>query len=361
MSRIGTLLFVTATVLLHTSTGTADPPGVVIDRSPDPGRVYVGCPSIAVLPGGDYAASHSWFGPGTSMDRTAVFRSTDRGKTWQHQTDIHGQWWSNLFVHREKLYIMGVSARYGHVVIRRSDDGGRTWTEPKDGKSGLLAADAQYHTAPVPVVVHNGRIWRAMEDAMGGGGWGKHFRAFVMSAPTDADLLDAASWTSSNRLATESEWLGDGWLEGNVVVTPEGKMVNILRVALRGGDKAAIVRVSDDGRTISFDPENDFIDFPGGSNKFSIRRDDRTKRYWALVNKERDPPAYRNVLTLTSSADLRRWKVETVILRHYDSRNHAWQYPDWQFDGNDLVAASRTAWDGSHNAHDANYFTFHRI
>ena len=336
-------------------------PGVVIDYSPNPARVYIGCPSIAVLPDGDYVASHSWFGPGTKNNRTAVFRSADRGETWKHHGDIDGQWWSTLFVHNGSLYIMGVNGRYGRAVIRRSADGGKTWTTPKDRKTGLLHADARYACAPVPVVVHNGRIWRAMEDARGGGGWGKSFRAFVMSAPADSDLLDADNWTSTNRLATRPAWPGRGWLEGNVVVTPEGKLVDILRVALRGGDKAAIVRVSDDGKTVSFDPEHDFIDFPGGSNKFTIRYDEKTKRYWALVNKEKNPPAYRNVLTLTSSANLRNWNVESIILRHVDSRNHAWQYVDWLFEGDDLIAVSRTAWDGSHRAHDANFFTFHRI
>jgi hypothetical protein len=344
-----------------TVAGASEPPGVVIDTSPDFARVYVGCPSIAVLPDGGYVASHSWFGPGTTNDSLAVFGSKDRGRSWHHLADIHRQWWSNLFVHDGALYIMGVSKRYGHVVIRRSTDGGKTWTEPKDRKSGLLHGDVKYHTAPVPVVVHNGRVWRAMEDAMGGGGWGKHFRTFVMSASVDADLLDADNWTGSNRLAYDQRWPGTGWLEGNMVVTPEGKLVNILRVALAGGDKGAIVRVSDGGKTVSFDPEHDFIDFPGGANKFTIRYDQKSGRYWSLANKEKAPVAYRNVLALTSSSDLVEWRVESIILRHVDRRNHAWQYVDWLFDGEDIVAVSRTAWDGAHRAHDANYFTFHRI
>ena len=38
---------------------------------------------------------------------------------------------------------------------------------------------------------------------------------------------------------------------------------------------------------------------------------------------------------------------------------------DWQFDGEDIIAACRTAFDdaegGAHNNHDANYLTFHRF
>ena len=40
-------------------------------------------------------------------------------------------------------------------------------------------------------------------------------------------------------------------------------MVNILRVHSSDGGKAAIVHVSEDGRSLSFDPAKDFIDFPG--------------------------------------------------------------------------------------------------
>jgi hypothetical protein len=68
-----------------------------------------------------------------------------------------------------------------------------------------------------------------------------------------------------------------------------------------------------------------------------------------------------NVLALVSSSDLKRWKVHTIVLQHPDRRHHAWQYVDWRFDGDDIVAVSRTAWGDSHNFHDANYLTFHRI
>ncbi len=125
--------------------------------------------------------------------------------------------------------------------------------------------------------------------------------------------------------------------------------------------KAAIVHISDDGLALSHDRDKDLIDFPGGGTKFTIRFDPKTQRYWSIANKQTDPPAFRNVLVLTSSPDLRNWNVETILLRHADSTNHAWQYVDWQFAGDDLVAVSRTAWDGAHRAHDANYFTFHRF
>jgi hypothetical protein len=73
----------------------------------------------------------------------------------------------------------------------------------------------------------------------------------------------------------------------------------------------------------------------------------------------------RNTLALMRSKDLTDWEIRSILLYHPDIRHHGFQYPDWLFDGDDLIAAIRTAYDdgqgGAHNAHDANYLTFHRF
>ena len=345
--------------------------GIIINVSPDPGKIYVGAPSIVILSDGHYIVSHNWSGPGTTYDtvgKTSVFLSKDQGRTWKHLKDLEGQFWSNLFIHYGTLYIMGTSAQFGSVVIRRSTNGGKTWTTPTDGSTGLLlASPPDYHTAPVPVVVHKGRIWRAMEIAEGGGKARESWPCFVMSVPVEADLLNSSNWTNSNVIYHEAipEMR---WLEGNVVVTPENNLVNILRTNKTGNEKAAVVHISDDGKTLSFDAEKDIIDFPGGGAKFTIRYDDRSKRYWSVVNYQKEPDVWRNILALTSSADLTHWIVESILLRHEDSERHAWQYIDWQFEGDDIIFVSRTAWgyEGTRDinknpAHNANHITFHRI
>jgi hypothetical protein len=370
---------VAAPFLLHVSTVAVagerpKVPGVVIDHSPKGSQRYIGSPSIAILPG-RYVASHDWFGPGTSNNLTVVFESTDAGQTWSRIADIEGQWWSSLFVHRGALYLVGTSRQDGFVVIRRSDDGGRTWTTPSDRNSGLLLNDAKYHCAPVPVIQQNGRIWRAMEDVTGPGGWGSNFKAFMMSAPMSADLLRAENWTFSNRLGRDPSWLDGkfgGWLEGNAVVTPGGEIVDILRVDYRAGsEKAAVIHISKDGTQATFEPATGFIDFPGGCKKFTIRFDPVSRRYWSLTNfvpkrhRDSNPERARNTLALISSPDLADWDIGSIVLYHLESVFHGFQYADWQFDASDIVAVVRTAFDdaegGAHNQHDANYMTFHRI
>ncbi|MBM4040563.1 MAG: exo-alpha-sialidase [Planctomycetes bacterium] len=358
--------------------GPVEGAGGVIDHCPAASGLYVGSPSLALLADGAYVASHDLFGPRSNENvraTTRVFRSADKGKTWARIAEIQGQFWSSLFVHNGALYVLGTWSQYGHVVVRRSTDGGKTWTEPKDAGSGLILADGRYHCAPVPVVVHNGRLWRGMEDAFGPGGWGKHFRAFMMSAPADADLLKAESWTCSNRIARDPKWLGGkfgGWLEGNAVVTRDGRLVDILRVESPLDDeKAAIVEISPDGKAATFDPQRGFVSFPGGAKKFTIRFDAPSGLYWSLANhvppkhRRGRPNQTRNTLALISSPDLKAWTVRSILIEHPDPVKHGFQYLDWQFEGDDIVAVSRTAYHdglgGAHNHHDANFMTFHRI
>ena len=120
-----------------------------------------------------------------------------------------------------------------------------------------------------------------------------------------------------------------------------------------------------DGKTAAFD--NDFVDMPGAATKFTIRYDPKSRLYWSLVNHVPQPypgikaAATRNTVALISSPDLHQWTINKVLLQHPDPEKHGFQYLDWQFDGNDLIAVARTAWDNAHNYHDANYLTFHRI
>jgi len=345
-------------------------PGVVIAHSPASSGVYLGSPAVAVLPGGEYVASLDYFGPETEMNTNSIYRSSDYGVSWKKLTKISGQFWSSLFVRDSALYVIGTNRRYGNIVIRRSDDGGETWTVATDASTGLLRGDSMYHCAPVPVVRHGGRLWRAFERQTGE--WPSGFQAFVLSAPLGADLLHAESWTATNTVSWGGWEPYKGWLEGNVVVTPEGTLVNILRVhdPVRGG-KAAIMTISEDGTSLEFDPERGFIDFPGGCKKFTIRHDAASSCYWSLTNwvhpddEGGDVERTRNTQALISSRDLRSWSLRSLLLRSPDARTTGFQYVDWLIEGEDLIAVSRTAHDdglgGAHNSHDANYITFHRI
>ena len=353
-------------------------PGVVIDHSPASSGLYIGSPSIAILPNGDYVASHDFFGPKSGEHQSArsvVFRSSDRGRSWKKVSEIQGAFWSSLFVYGGALHLLGPDRHHGNVLIRRSPDGGQTWTSPTNAATGLLRDNGEYHCAPMPVIEHNGRVWRAFEWRNPPVAWGINYCAGMLSAPLGADLLNATNWTASNFVPSDRAWNeGDmgAWLEGNAVVAPSGELVDVLRVQTKSPDeKAAIVSLSADGRKAAFDPAHGFVNFPGGAKKFAIRFDPPGKLYWSLASivherhRADNPGGIRNTLALTCSPDLTNWTVRCILLYHPDTKNHGFQYVDWLFDGNDIIAACRTAYDdgqgGAHNNHDANFLIFHRV
>lgn len=353
-------------------------------------RTYLGSPSLVRVDNGDLLASHDYFGPGSPRDHegkehlTSIYRSCDDGQTWVLVNHIAGAFWSNLFLHQGSIYLFGVSSHYGSIVIRRSNDGGSTWTHPMNEKTGLLFHGGpykelpNYHCAPMPVLNHCRRLYRAFEDCAPCI-WGVGFRALVISADENADLLDASNWRMSNALAYDPNWAPEswdalpcpGWLEGNMVETPDGKLWNILRFNSEPlVDRAAIVQVDESGQILSFDSREGFINLPGGMSKFTIRRDPQTGVYFTISNNNTDPthPRQRNVLSLYASEDLVHWQHKRTLLK--DDSHLSWedsialvgfQYVDWQFDGEDIIYLARVAYDGAHNYHDANRITFHRI
>lgn len=354
-------------------------PGVIINHISQQEGKYVGSPSICILPDGSYLASHDEFGPksgDSNSGKENIFSSFDKGLTWKQIARLDGQYWSTMFVLKGHVYIIGAQKEHGNVVIRRSDDGGHTWTSPKDSKTGVILT-GQYHTAPVPVVIYNGRVWRAVENASSPDmRWPQRYSAMMLSASVKSDLLDANSWRHSNFLRSDSTWMDNrmtGWLEGNAVVAPDGNMLDILRseVSDPANEYAAFVHISKDGKKATFDPNTGLIKFPGGRKKFTIRYDNQSKLYWTLSNlnfmqvPQQKQYSIRNMLVISSSPNLKTWTMHQVILFHPERLYHGFQYIDWLFDGNDIIFVSRTAFDdatgGANNFHNANFLTFHRI
>ena len=325
---------------------------------------YIGSPSVCRLPSAALVASHDLFGPGPQC-LTRVFRSEDEGASWRHLTDLHPAFWGKLFVHRGALHLLATRTEYGDLLLYRAEDEGSSWAGP------AVIAPGTYHKAPVPVIEHRGRLWTCAE--LQTGGWPEGFQSVVCSAPVEADLMRAASWTVSAPLAYDPAWLPEGWevarkdqgfLEGNAVVAPDGRLLNLLRYnTVPYANKAIVLEIAEDGRSQRFER---VIDFPGGMTKFTVQRRLETGVYWSLVNPVTilDKPNMRSVLSLASSTDLRHWTVHRDVLRDdspWAVQYTGFQYVDWLFDGPDLLAACRLAYRGARNFHDANHLTFHRV
>ncbi len=359
---------------------TIKPPGVVVNHSKKESRVFLGSPSILVLTNGDYLISHDESGPGTVgfPNITRVFKSSDKGLTWELISSITdtGQTWSNIFEYQGAQYIMGTQGPIMPCQIRKSIDNGKTWSTPTNTNNGLLM-NWRCHTSAVPMVEYNNRIWRGMEVKNPNlDGWPKQYNAMIMSAPIGSDLMIASNWTKSNQLEYNNTYLNGnfgGWLEGNAVLDKNGGVKLLMRVEVPGStdEVIAIIDVSKDGKTISFDPATGFVKMPGGAKKFTIRYDPSSGKYLTLSNyvdpslRYMNPGYVRNKLAFCSSFDMRNWEVDAIILEDDDVKYVGFQYVDWLIEGNDIVFASRTAYDddfgGADSYHNSNYITFHRV
>ncbi len=262
----------------------------------------------------------------------------------------------------------------GRLLIFKSDDLGLSFSEPTTIMAGGCGEKGGPHKAPMPVVNYNGRLWTAIDH----GSWlaGGHYSG-VVSVSVDANIMNAENWDVSPFLPYSSQWQGaikggnPGLLEGNVVVTPKGDLVNLLRYNTVGGTpdygKAIMLNIDKDNPNapLTF---GKVIDFPGNMSKFTINYNKENKRYYSLVNRvTTDCKKQRNILTLISSENLINWHIQRDILNYEDNgwqedyTKVGFQYVDWIFSGDDILAASRTAINGAYNFHNANHITFHRI
>lgn len=370
-------------------------PGVVIAKMADDGfrERHVTNVNIHILPDGSYLALCTNVRYHRS---TEIYRSTNRGESWSMWCDTAPDMnYTRLFEHNGALYLMGTRPVGGDLLISKSEDNGKTWTIPSDkAYEAAVAAeekgvimDGPCHHAPVSMAIYDGYLWRGMErqattaDAP--------HRPFAIYAPVDSDLLDPASWARTNIDGTTEGWTLElsndtisQLIEGNVIVGPDGKLYNLLRAdCSQSANHACLARITKKGAasyelSISVD---DFITFPGGNKKFTIRYDEQSKRYWTITNpaSERGPAhsgiyanglSYglsRNKMVLCYSPDLKQWIQYKTIVYNEDRWFHGFQYVDWQFDGEDIIAVSRTAVPEERGLpvrqHDANMMTFHRV
>ena len=81
-------------------------------------------------------------------------------------------------------------------------------------------------------------------------------------------------------------------------------------------DKAAFLKIENEGRQLVNDPGRWFVDLPGAMTKFTIFRDDIGGRYWLIANDmfTGPPRVHRNILSLFSSEDLSSWTRHTVLM-----------------------------------------------
>ena len=331
---------------------------------------YLCSPSLVRHPDGFLLASMDLFADKHPQNLTLIYRSDDEGKTWHYVSELMPCFWGKMFIHKGELYMLSCSTEYGDLLIGKSVDSGKTFSAPitllrgangKNGSSGV-------HKNPQNIVYFGGRLWATLEW----GAWANReycHAAMMMSCDENADLLDPTSWSFTEprifeHFAPEVEdvKIPAMTIEGTPVISPEGKLLNIMRFGKRGFALCYEADASEPEKMLSY---SRIMPFHANFSKFMIKYDTVSGKYYSIVCRLYDGCAdsARNYQTLMSSRDLKEWRDECVLydLRAFNRNLVGLQYVDFEFDGEDIIYLCRTAINGAHSFHDSNYSTFHRI
>lgn len=320
-------------------------------------------------------ASMDLFAGNHPQNLTLIFRSDDEGKSWHYVSELMPCFWGKLFIHKGELYMLACSTEYGDLLIGKSTDGGKTFTAPVAllrGSNGKNDNEG-VHKNPQNLLIYDGRIYETLEWGSWGNGEYYH-AAMIMSCDINDDLLIPQNWTFSEPLKYDPTWPGTvdgearGTIEGTLCVSPNGKLYNIMRYNIMKANPPYGLVLAYEVNTRSPEAPLQYshaIKMPCNNSKFMIKYDAESQKYYTICTRI-DCEARihrRNLLSFMCSSDMDHWELICDLLdgRDMDIEKVGFQYVDFEFDGDDIIFLCRTALHNSHNFHDANYSTFHRI
>lgn len=335
---------------------------------------FVHDPGMIRLPNGDFLSfSPCWKRPAGVGKRedahVIVTRSQDGGKTWERMPDLpYAE--ATPFLAQDKLYLFTQPRQHQDVYFMRSDDNGESWTEP------VKVFEGPYWNCQTNFVEKDGYLYWALDK--------RHQGTVAIAGDLSMDLLDPEAWRMSNFLEpvmTPPEFRPDGtkrypteeeqarFRDWNL----EGNLMNVdgqIRIAARvnpnpGGTPslATLFDVTDEDGELQLTYDQHYP-WPGGQTKFDIVQDPTTKLFWMACNVAAGPNKKgfapdRRYLMLYFGHDGMNW-MPAGCIAFAPTPSQSFMYPSMVIDGDDLVVLSRTGRESGH-FHDANLSTFHRI
>lgn len=312
-----------------------------------------------------------------------ILRSSDGGKTWEPRADLP-YYSAAPWLDHGALYLFankpGIGKkRNADLLLLRSVDAGRTWSEPVTLATGYFW---NCHTA---MVQRDRRIYWAVDDMSFGMNRGPRLVAGDLSG----DPMRPEAWRISDVVpfpgAPEALWNAkfaaqpSQYLEPNVIEV-NGQLrvltaVKIKRPSVTG--LCGVLDATDDGTKLGL-KFNRFSAMPGGQLKFCILRDEVSGMFWATSNlpvdgedtlgwstKEEERGRYKAVagdrrfLMLSYSLDGTNWFPAGCVAQA-GKLSQSFMYARPVVDGDDLAIVARSSI-AAPNQHDADYATFHRV
>lgn len=164
-------------------------------------------PSLTVLPDGAIVltAQGGYFGPGARPEEQTLARSEDDGRTWELIPFDSTDYPRNLIVEADGSLLMITAERpdfhdegFGspHLQLRRSTDGGRSWSESQ----GHVDWDWPGFGEVASLRLRDGRLLAALRRQLPGT-VGEGFEDTVLTESTD----DGATWATPWQLTTTAQ------------------------------------------------------------------------------------------------------------------------------------------------------------
>ena len=313
--------------------------------------------------------------PGT---KTVIRKSADGGLTWSAVTTVDGMRWASLFLVGSKIYIVG--AKNGGTYlgeVKQDEQVALTKITIKDETNNTTGSEQTSANEPL---ITDDYVFIPLDSG-------------VHTIPRNGDDLDLENIirTQNFRNALTKDWFQQVTgkklsamytfmaLEGNMVQGKDGEFYVIYRIeTMPYGDYALMLRLSDDFTKLELMGENGkdslLANFPTTVSRFVIKYDAELDMYvmisnwWTVKDVQTHTCRARNVLGLSVSEDLKTWtKIDTLVVdreminSECSAWKHAFQYTDFDFDGDDLVMTSRETQGFANTFHDGKYFTFYRV
>ncbi|MES2697839.1 MAG: sialidase family protein [Verrucomicrobiota bacterium] len=317
---------------------------------------------------------------------THILASSDGGKEWRtlstlpYYSSVPWTWGGALYLFTMKG---GAKARNDDLLLLRSNDGGKTWSQPVTLFTGHFW---NCHTA---MVVRDNKLYWAVDDLSLGANRGP----VAVIGDLSRDPLDKAAWRLSNPVAfpgipeqlanPKFASLSSQYLEPNVIEV-QGQLRVLATVKPKRQSTVgicAVLDLNDDGRNAKL-TFNQYSAMPGGQLKFCVLWDEKSQLYWATANLATDSQGLydwweagaktkkfrgegriggndRRFLMLLYSLDALNW-FQAGCIAQAGKISQSFMYARPVIDGDHLAIIARSSINAP-SQHDADYATFHRV